>query len=184
MTASRSWSGWIWLLVMVAIGWAAWPWLAPMIERAVFAARLAAEPPPQWLPVPVQGVPVRALQDTWNASRSGGRRHQGIDIFAPRGRPVLSTTTGLVSRIGTNELGGNVVWVVGPGRQMHYYAHLDGYADIAEGDIVGPGSVLGFVGNTGNARGTPPHLHYGIYATGGAINPYPLLKAVAPTSGQ
>lgn len=177
MTATRSWSGWIWLLVLAAIVWAAWPWLAPMVERTVFAARLAAQPPPQWLPVPVQGVTTRALQDTWNASRSGGRKHQGIDIFAPRGRPVLSTTNGLVSRIGTNNLGGNVVWVMGPGRQMHYYAHLDRYGPIIEGDIVTPGTVLGYVGNTGNARGTPPHLHYGIYAAGGAINPYPLLKA-------
>ncbi|MGE8638481.1 MAG: M23 family metallopeptidase, partial [Achromobacter sp.] len=79
-------------------------------------------------------------------------------------------------QVGTNNLGGQVVWVLGPGRQRHYYAHLDGYADIQRGQLVAAGDVLGYVGNTGNAQGTPPHLHYGIY-DGGAINPYDLLKA-------
>ncbi|MNT39589.1 L-Ala--D-Glu endopeptidase precursor [compost metagenome] len=65
---------------------------------------------------------------------------------------------------------------MGPGRQLHYYAHLDDYAAIRAGDIVVAGTVLGYVGTTGNARGTPPHLHYGIYTAGGALNPYPLLK--------
>src|SRR5687767_3923127 len=92
-------SGWIWLAVLIAIVWAAWPWVSPMVERAVYAARLAAAPAPQWLPVPVEGVRVGALRDTWNASRSGGRKHQGIDIFAPRGRPVLSASEGIVSRM-------------------------------------------------------------------------------------
>ncbi|MBP0619508.1 M23 family metallopeptidase [Cupriavidus sp. LEh25] len=168
--------------VAAAILWAAWPWLQPKLERAIYAARLAARPAPTALPVPVQGVAARALRDTWHGARSGGRKHEGIDVFAPRGRPVLSATEGIVSRVGTNSLGGKVVWVMGPGRQMHYYAHLDGYAAIRAGDIVAPGTVLGYVGTTGNARGTPPHLHYGIYAAGGAINPYPLLK-LPPTAG-
>ena len=80
-------------------------------------------------------------------------------------------------RVSTNRLGGQVVWVLGPGGQRHYYAHLDRYADIVDGQRVRPGSVLGYVGNTGNAAGTPPHLHYGIYEAGDAINPYPLLRA-------
>jgi len=66
---------------------------------------------------------------------------------------------------------------------MHYYAHLDDYADIRRGQLVAPGDVLGFVGNTGNAKGTPPHLHYGIYAGGGALNPYPLLMAPSAAGG-
>jgi murein DD-endopeptidase MepM/ murein hydrolase activator NlpD len=69
-----------------------------------------------------------------------------------------------------------VVWVLGPGGQRHYYAHLDRYADIVTGQRVRPGTILGYVGTTGNAAGTPPHLHYGIYEAGGAINPYPLLR--------
>ncbi|MBV7501546.1 M23 family metallopeptidase [Achromobacter sp. ACM05] len=146
-------------------------------------ARLSWQDAPVSLPVPVQGVAPRRLADTWGAARSGGRTHQGIDIFAKRGTPVVSATEGVVTRIGENTLGGQVVWVMGPGRQMHYYAHLDGYADIRRGQLVAPGDVLGFVGNTGNAKGTPPHLHYGIYAGGGALNPYPLLTAPTATQG-
>lgn len=129
------------------------------------------------LAIPVEGVKVTQIADTWGAARSNGRTHQGIDIFAKRGTPVLSATQGIVSRIGTNTLGGKVVWVVGPQLSRHYYAHLDEYAaHIQEGDWVEVGEVLGYVGNTGNAINTPPHLHYGIYLTSGATNPYPYLK--------
>ncbi len=151
--------------------------LEPYIERALYTMRLAAMPKPQALPVPVEGVRQRALRDTWGGARSEGRKHEGIDIFAKRGTPVVSSTEGIVSQVGTNRLGGLVVWVMGPGGQRHYYAHLDGYADVEPGMRIEAGRVLGFVGDTGNAKGTPPHLHYGIYDTGGAINPYPLLKA-------
>jgi murein DD-endopeptidase MepM/ murein hydrolase activator NlpD len=72
-------------------------------------------------------------------------------------------------------LGGNVVWIFGPGGQRHYYAHLERFADLRPGDLVMPGDIVGYVGNTGNARGTPPHLHYGIYASR-AVNPFPLLQ--------
>jgi len=145
-------------------------------------ARLAWQEAPAALPVPVQGVTPARLADTWGAARAGGRRHEGIDIFAARGTPVLSTTEGVVMQVGTNNLGGQVVWVLGPGRQRHYYAHLEGYADIQRGQLVAAGDVLGYVGNTGNAKGTPPHLHYGIYV-GGAINPYDLLMAAPSVSG-
>ena len=108
---------------------------------------------------------------------SGGRRHEGIDIFAARGTPVASTTRGIVSRVGTNRLGGQFVGVIGPGLEWHYYAHLDHFGAFRAGDIVQPGDGLGYVGDTGNARGGPPHLHYGIYARGGAENPFPRLAA-------
>ncbi|QET05313.1 MULTISPECIES: M23 family metallopeptidase [Cupriavidus] len=173
---SRGVARWVVPATIVAIAWAAWPWVGPAIDRAIYAARLASLPAPTALPVPVQGVTRQALRDTWGGARSGGRRHEGIDIFATRGRPVLSATEGIVTRTGTNTLGGNVVWVMGPGRQMHYYAHLERHADVGPGDRVQAGTTLGYVGDTGNARGTPTHLHYGIYAAGGAINPYPLLK--------
>ncbi|NUT14821.1 MAG: M23 family metallopeptidase [Cupriavidus sp.] len=165
-----------WLALWTGVGWLAWPWLQPPLERAIYAARLSARPAPPALPVPVAGVDSRALRDSWHGPRSGGRQHEGIDIFAPRGREVVSATEGIVTRVGTNQLGGNAVWVMGPGRQMHYYAHLDRYAGVRAGDIIAAGTVLGYVGTTGNARGTPPHLHYGIYTARGAINPYPLLK--------
>lgn len=118
---------------------------------------------------------MRQLVDTWGGIRSGNRRHEGIDIMARRGTPVVSATRGIVSRVGQNGLGGNVVWTVGPSGERHYYAHLDSVASISEGQEVMIGDTLGFVGTTGNARGTPPHLHYGIYHDSGAINPYPRL---------
>jgi len=166
---------------------AAWGVIGPWLKHAMYAARLAAMPVPAVLAVPVSGVKPRALRDTWHGARSEGRKHEGIDIFAKRGTPVLSATQGIVLRVGTNRLGGLVVWVLGPGGQRHYYAHLEGYSDVAPGMRVEEGRVLGFVGNTGNAKGTPPHLHYGVYEAGGAVNPYPMLKgelAAAATRGQ
>jgi len=100
---------------------------------------------------------------------------RNIDIFAKRGTPVLSATEGIVLDVGTNRLGGQVVWVLGPGGQRHYYAHLERYGDVRAGMRVAAGTHVGYVGNTGNAATTPPHLHYGIYTLRGAIDSYPLL---------
>jgi len=170
------------LAFVAALAVWAWPRLPDAARAPWHMARLAWQEAPAALPVPVQGVTPARLADTWGAARAGGRRHEGIDIFAARGTPVLSTTEGVVMQVGTNNLGGQVVWVLGPGRQRHYYAHLEGYADIQRGQLVAAGDVLGYVGNTGNAKGTPPHLHYGIYV-GGAINPYDLLMAAPSVSG-
>lgn len=135
---------------------------------------LQQEPPAEnSLPNPVPG---QGLTDTWGAARSQGRTHEGIDIFAARGTPIQSTTPGIVSKVGNNNLGGRVVVVVGPGGAGHYYAHLEDYADIAPNDWVEAGDVIGYVGDSGNAKGTPPHLHYGIYINGSAVNPYPLMQ--------
>ena len=163
--------------------------LGPYIGNMLYAMRLASMAAPAMLPVPVRGVAPRALRDTWHGARGAGRKHEGIDIFARRGTAVIAATEGVVLRVSTNRLGGQVVWVLGPGGQRHYYAHLDRYADIAHGQRVRPGTVLGYVGTTGNAAGTPPHLHYGIYEAGGAVNPYPMLRAgadarVAEASGR
>lgn len=131
---------------------------------------------PASLPVPVQGVAPAALVDTWGAARSGGRKHRGIDIFAQRHTPVLSPVDGLVLSTGQNRLGGNVVRVLGPGPCIHYLAHLETFVPRRPLSTVRQGEVLGYVGDSGNAKGTPPHLHYGIYTTRRrAINPYPLL---------
>lgn len=158
--------------VVALLAYVAWPWL----KNAMYLAELLAEDAPQSLPVPVKGVSMRAVRDTFGAPRAGDRTHQGIDIFAPRGTAVTSTTRGIVSRVGENSLGGTVVWVLGPAGDRHYYAHLDSVADIRSGQRILPGDVLGTVGTTGNARGTPPHLHYGVYRTASAINPFPLLS--------
>jgi peptidoglycan LD-endopeptidase LytH len=143
--------------------------------------------PPVDVTLPVAGVRAAELTDTWGAARSGGRRHEGIDIFAPRGTAVVAATSGEVVRVGQNHLGGNVVYVAGEGAQLYYYAHLDSFrAGIAPGDHVTAGDVIGHVGTTGNAARTPPHLHFGIYPASNwfrAVNPYSFLRDRARTVG-
>jgi peptidoglycan LD-endopeptidase LytH len=158
--------------------------LRMLTERAWFIYTLSTEAAPAQLHNPVKSAASRSLVNSWGAARSGGRRHEGIDIFARKDTPVVSTTRGLVTRVGTNTLGGQFVSVLGPGLERHYYAHLNRFGEFRAGDIVHAGDVLGYVGNTGNARGTPPHLHYGIHSRGGAENPYPrlaVLRAAAPS---
>ncbi len=129
------------------------------------------------LAFPVSGRDSRAAQSFFGAARDGGRRdHHGIDIFAPRGTPVVAASEGVVRNVGTTNLGGKVVWLWDVKRgQSLYYAHLD--SQIARpGAIVQVGDTLGLVGNTGNARSTPPHLHFGIYRRGeGPVDPYPFV---------
>jgi peptidoglycan LD-endopeptidase LytH len=156
----------------------------PALERAWFVYSLATEAAPEHLPNPVRDTRPRRLANSWGATRSGGRRHEGIDIFAPKDTAVVSTTRGIVTRVGTNRLGGQIVTVLGPGLEWHYYAHLDRFGRFAEGDVVNAGDVLGYVGNTGNARGTPYHLHYGIYRYGAAENPYPRLAQNSPSTAK
>lgn len=120
-------------------------------------------------------LPERHLTDTWGGARSQGRSHEGIDIFAPRGTPIEATTSGIVSKVGLDKLGGRVVTIIGPGGAGHYYAHMEDYADISPNAWVDAGDVIGYVGDSGNAKGTPTHVHYGIYINGRAVNPYPLL---------
>jgi murein DD-endopeptidase MepM/ murein hydrolase activator NlpD len=155
-------------------------------DRLLFYARIArlyTQDPDTKIAMPLQDVTKRQIADTWGAPRGVGRTHEGQDIFAPRGTPILSATRGYVYKIGENNLGGQTVSVIGSGGRVYYYAHLDGYAPGLEvGDRVSPRTVLGFVGTTGNAQGTPPHLHFGIYGMSGAINPLPLLRdRTAPT---
>jgi murein DD-endopeptidase MepM/ murein hydrolase activator NlpD len=169
---------WLAMLVILAV---LGRLLAPYARQAVRLVRLVREPAPVALPVPVEGVEPSQLADTWGAARSEGRRHEGIDVFAPRNTQVLSTTRGIVVRRGWNRLGGRTISILGPGGQYHYYAHLDGYDDPGLGDWVEAGEVIGYVGDSGNAQGTPTHLHYGIYEGGEAINPYPRLRAPWPS---
>ena len=127
------------------------------------------------LAFPVAGQSSVAIGSFFGAPRDGGARsHRGVDIFAPKGTPVLAASAGVVSpRVHSNR-GGKVVWLT-TDRAHHYYAHLDSQA-VRPLQRVQVGDTLGFVGNTGNARTTPPHLHFGVYYTGrGAIDPYPFL---------
>ena len=152
--------------------------------RTVFPAYVAAVPaePDAALLMPVEGVRVSSVADTWGGARSEGRTHEGQDIFAPTGTPVYSATSGYVYRIGEARRGGNVVVVIGGGARRYYYAHLSSFAEgLREGQAVTPDTLLGYVGTTGNAAGTPPHLHLGLYVgepgscEWDAIDPLPLL---------
>lgn len=143
----------------------------------VHVAQLYAKEPDQKLAMPVQNVSTGQIANTWHVARGTDRLHEGQDIFAPQGTPVLSATDGYIVHIGENTLGGQTVSVVGAGGRTYYYAHLDSYAPhIAEGDEITTQTLLGYVGTTGNAAGTPAHLHFGVYAPGGAMNPLPLLS--------
>lgn len=126
--------------------------------------------------IPVlMGVEVKNLWDSWGDARSNGRTHEGIDIMAPRGTPVVSPTNAVVSKIGYGANGGNYVYTINGGGERYYFAHLDSYAPgLTEGKKLVPGDLIGYVGNTGNASGGAPHLHFGIYDRG-ASNPYPRL---------
>lgn len=167
------------LLAALAAG-AYWAWQQPFMARARTLWEISRMAPPTYLPVPVQGVAPGRIADTFGAPRGSGRTHAGVDIFAARGTPVVSTTRGVVSSVRETGLGGRQVWVSGPAGERHYYAHLDDWAEgLASGDVVWPGDPLGEVGDTGNARGTPPHLHYGIYGAGGAVDPLPRLQSEA-----
>lgn len=134
------------------------------------------------LAFPVEGHGMPAIQSVFGVDRDGGRRsHHGVDIFARRGTPVLATSAGTINRVDVTTLGGKVVWLRDPVRNANlYFAHLDSQ-NVSSGDRVQPGDTIGFVGNTGNARTTPPHLHFGVYRRGeGPIDPAPFLR---PPSG-
>ncbi|MBD0254581.1 MAG: peptidoglycan DD-metalloendopeptidase family protein [Cytophagales bacterium] len=127
---------------------------------------------------PVAGKDDRAIGSFWGVARDGGRRkHEGLDIFAKRGTPVVASVEGTVRGVNTNRLGGKVVWLSdGKRDQVLYYAHLDQQL-VQPGQRVRVGDTLGLVGNTGNAATTQPHLHFGIYRyMGGAVDPYPFLR--------
>ena len=141
--------------------------------------RITSAPSPS-LAFPVKDAKPQSIRSVFGDPRDAGvRRHEGVDIFAPRGTPVVAATDGLVVRVGESEKGGRVVWLLDPLRGVSlYYAHLDAQ-HVSAGDVVRTGETLGTVGNTGNARGTPPHLHFGIYARGeGAIDPEAFIRPV------
>ncbi|MXS70735.1 peptidoglycan DD-metalloendopeptidase family protein [Flavobacteriaceae bacterium W22] len=129
------------------------------------------------LSFPVAGKGNSDVQSFWGASRDGGgRSHEGIDIFARRGTPVTAVINGTVTRTGNQGLGGKQVWMRDPEMNYsYYYAHLDSII-ANSGQRVKAGDTLGLVGSTGNAAGGSPHLHFGIYTLGGAVDPYSFVK--------
>ena len=146
-------------------------------DNIVLSARYASlisKPPDAKIAIPIRGIKVQQIADTWGAARGADRKHEGQDIFAPKGTPIYSATEGYVIEVGENPLGGRTVSVIGAGGRVYYYAHLHAYGDVVRGQQVSPDTILGYVGTTGNAATTPPHLHFGVYAPSGAINPLTL----------
>jgi peptidoglycan LD-endopeptidase LytH len=139
---------------------------------------IAANIGPGWFcPTGAAFVP---FENTWGAPRSGGRSHQGVDMIGPKGTPLYAVEDGVVTQK-ENALGGLTVSLVGASGNRYYYAHLDRYA--ASGGVV-KGTVIGYMGDTGNARYSTPHLHFEIHPGGGvAVNPYPTARDFCPGTG-
>jgi murein DD-endopeptidase MepM/ murein hydrolase activator NlpD len=165
---------------------------SPLAATGAGAGEPAAAPPAvvgtsAGLIIPVAGIRPEQLTDTFDEARGGGtRKHEALDIMAPRGTPVIAAAAGTVEKLFHSNDGGNTIYVRSPDRKtIHYYAHLDHYADgLREGQGVQQGQVIGAVGSTGDASPDAPHLHFEIMQTTPAakwyepatdINPYPLL---------
>ena len=114
--------------------------------------------------------------DSWGDPRSGGRAHKGTDLFAAMDEPIYAVRSGRVST-GNGGLGGKSIWLAGDNGIGFYYAHLSGF-NVSSGQTVSQGQTIGYNGNTGNASGGPPHLHFEIHPGGrgsAAVNPYATL---------
>jgi peptidoglycan LD-endopeptidase LytH len=119
----------------------------------------------------------------WGASRDGGkRRHEGVDIFAPKFTPVVAGADGVVTGVQQTPIGGKVVWLRLLDKNVTlYYAHLHKQL-VTEGQMVKKGETLGVVGNTGNAKYTPSHLHFGVYSSAGPMDPFPFIDKKLKTA--
>jgi murein DD-endopeptidase MepM/ murein hydrolase activator NlpD len=133
------------------------------------------------LMIPVLGVEASQLRDTFNEGRVG-HTHDALDIMAPRGTPVIAAVDGTVRKLFTSRLGGLTIYEFDDAQtRSYYYAHLDRYANVWEGQRIKRGDVIGYVGSTGNAN--TPHLHFAIaqlpptheWWKGEAVNPFPEL---------
>jgi len=170
----------------------------PRKEAEVTAAAIAAPgvtpTPPSVLPagfpvleMPVEGIRPSDLRRDFDDKRGGGRVHQALDILAPRGTPVLAVADGRIRKLFTSKAGGLTIYQYDEAEKTcFYYAHLDRYAEgISEGMSVKSGSLIGYVGTTGNAPPGAPHLHFAVtrlpptkeWWKGEAVDPFPLLTA-------
>ena len=180
-------------------GWTAMA--AMVIAVCIVASARAATPPPSATLPPVVAIPEIAgaattpaaspryvfpvfgpnvnFTDDYGAPRAGTGWHHGNDLFAAIGTPVLAVADGVLSKVGVNTLGGNRLWLEDGLGNTYYYAHLSAYAaNVADGLRVRAGEIIGFVGNTGQAISTPPHLHFEVHpGDGDSVDPYPYLLA-------
>lgn len=145
-------------------------------QRRVRTAALGGQPLPAVDGKTCPVAPPHGFSDTWLAPRSGGRQHHGVDIFAAHGTTLYAVADGHVRRVFTGRLGGLSVDLVDDNGDRYYYAHLSAVA-VRDGQRVRAGEPVGAVGNTGNARTTPPHLHWQVHpGDGPPVNPYPLAR--------
>ena len=159
---------------------------APPSTRESPTAPLPLPPGSAGLLVPVRGVLPGQLSDTFTQSRGSDRRHDAIDILAPRGTPVLAVADGRIEKLFLSKPGGRTIYQFDPTETyVYYYAHLERYAaGLKEGDPVKRGQIIGYVGTTGNAPRNTPHLHFAIskltadkrWWQGTAIDPYSVLR--------
>ena len=159
---------------------------APVSATPTIGADRPAELRQRHLTLPVQGLESGDLRDTFDEMRGGARRHEALDILAPRNTPVLAVEDGRVAKLFLSDAGGMTIYQFDPTEMYaYYYAHLERYADgLKDGDRVERGEVIGYVGTTGNAPPGTPHLHFAIFKLtdekrwwqGTAIDPYPILK--------
>jgi murein DD-endopeptidase MepM/ murein hydrolase activator NlpD len=174
---------------------------APVAAPAPSGERSAANAPEADAPlaalrergllVPVKGIAASQIPDTFDAARDGARVHNAQDILAVRGTPVLAADDGTIIHIGTNALGGNVIWAADPSRRFaFYYAHLQRFAKgLRDGQQIARGDVIGYVGTTGNAPKDTPHLHFQLlrivsgkrYSDGPPLNPLPFFTPAGIT---
>ncbi len=142
------------------------------------------------LDIPVTGFSASQLNDNYTQERAGGVPHEALDIMAPRGTPVVAVEDGRIAKLFLSKPGGITLYQFDPsGEYAYYYAHLDGYADgIVEGVKLRKGQVIGYVGSSGNASPSAPHLHFAIYKLGAEkqwwrgtpINPFLVWRDAKP----
>jgi murein DD-endopeptidase MepM/ murein hydrolase activator NlpD len=136
------------------------------------------EPPP---PSPSGGTcPVAgavSFTDSWGDPRSGGRSHQGVDMIAARNTPIVAIYSGRIDRLTDGTLSGLAIWFRADNGDVFFYAHLESFADVSDGQSVSQGEVIGYNGSSGNAPAFLPHLHFEWHPGGGSpVNPYPLVR--------
>jgi len=138
------------------------------------------------LTLPVHGIKRDDLRDTFNETRGSSRRHEALDVLAPRNTPVLAVEDGKIAKLFLSDAGGITIYQFDPTEAYcYYYAHLERYAEgVKEGAPIKRGQVIGYVGTTGNAPRDTPHLHFAIFKLtdekkwwqGTAIDPYSVLR--------
>lgn len=139
----------------------------------------SAPPPPQSSggACPVAGAV--SFSDSWGDPRSGGRAHQGVDMIAARNTPIVAIYSGTIQRLTDGSLSGLAIWFRSDGGDTFFYAHLESFADVSNGQSVAEGEVIGYNGSSGNAPEFLPHLHFEYHPGGGGpVNPYPLVRSL------